>query len=68
MNAIRSKAEIADRISEIEAQLKITDDAMAAELKRPFFERRRNTCQFLDLEKKTQSAALKELKWLIYEY
>ncbi|MBN9381668.1 MAG: hypothetical protein J0H74_12935 [Chitinophagaceae bacterium] len=67
MNIVRSKAEVATRIAEIEAQLKITEDAMQAELRRPFFDRRRNTCQFLDLEKRTQSAALKELKWIIYE-
>lgn len=67
MNDMRSKAEIADRIAEIETQLKIIEDAIQAELKRPFFERRRNTCAFLDLEKKTFSAGLIQLKWMIYE-
>ena len=67
MNTVRNKAEIMSRIAEMEAQLKITEDALQAQMDRPFFDRQRNTCQFLDLEKKVQSAALKELKWMIYE-
>lgn len=67
MNTVRNKTEIIRRIAEIEANLKITEDALQAQRGLPFFERRRNTCQFLDLERRTQSAALKELKWIIYE-
>ena len=67
MNTVRNKAEIMTRIAEMEAQLKITENALQAQMDRPFFERKRYTCQFLDLEKKIQAAALKELKWMIYE-
>ena len=67
MNEVRSKSEIIDQIVEIEARLKTLDDAIQAEVRRPYLERRRKVCQFLDLEKRTHSAILKQLKWMIYE-
>jgi hypothetical protein len=67
MSAIKNDTEIRRRIGETEQQLIVIEQAMARELRRPFFKRRIGVCRFLDIEKKVFSAKLQELKWVMYE-
>lgn len=67
MAILKKIYEIEIRITDIENQLKLIEDAMTREMERPFFKRRIGICRFLDIERKIYSAKLNELKWLIYE-
>ena len=64
---MKSKEEIEIRIREVEQRIRKIDDAISKELQRPFFFRRPNLCQLLDLQKKIQAAIWNELKWMLYE-
>lgn len=59
--------ELSRRITEVEQTLRVLDGAIAEELKRPFFSRRRAVLQFIDTEKKIHQAILSELKWVLNE-
>lgn len=63
----KDEAEIRSRIDEVEQKLHMINSAIGNELKRPFFDRRLDLCQFLDLEKRIYSAILRELKWTLNE-
>jgi hypothetical protein len=67
MAILKKIYEIEIRIADIENQLKLIEEAMAAEMRRPFFKRRIGICRFLDMERKVYAGKLNELKWLIYE-
>jgi len=66
-HTMRKFDEVTIRIGEIESRLQVIDKAMATQLEMPFFKRKKSLFHFLDLEKKTYSRLLKELKWIIYE-
>jgi hypothetical protein len=64
---MRKTDEINVRIRQVEERLRLIDRAISREIARPFFERSREICQFLDMEKKIYSSMLKELNWVLYE-
>ncbi|MDO6434605.1 hypothetical protein Q4E93_28600 [Flavitalea sp. BT771] len=61
---MKTEEQIRIRMMEVKSKLKQIDDAIARELERPFFARRPNLCQFLDLQRKIHASLYKELKWL----
>lgn len=61
----RSIAEIIYRIHEMEERLVFIEETLSSEQKKPFFERRRGLCRFLDMERKMYASMVKELKWVI---
>jgi len=64
-NGCRSMTEITARIREIEERLVYIEDRLLNEQQRPFFERRKGMCRFLDMERSMYAAMLNELKWVI---
>lgn len=63
----KSADEIANRMAEVERQLKTTEEAIAKQMALPFFSRQRDTCNYLAIQKKIIVAKLGELKWMLYE-
>jgi len=64
---VKSTQEIENRIKEIEERLVSIDHANTKQLETPFFERDYFVCQFLNLERRSYSLLLKELKWILDE-
>lgn len=67
MNNVKNLDEIKQRILEVENQLQLIDSKISEQLEISFFDRRKDLCKFLDVEKRIHTALLRELKWIIYE-
>lgn len=67
MSKLRTIDEINIRITQIEQKLDKINLELDKQVQKPFFQRDRNTCLFLHVEKKRYTAILLELKWFISE-
>ncbi|HEY8898249.1 MAG TPA: hypothetical protein VIM79_25655 [Niastella sp.] len=64
---MQSYENICQKIAHVEDRLKLIYAAIEKEKERPFFERRKDLCRFLDIEKRIYNAILKELNWIVNE-
>ncbi|MCE3228476.1 MAG: hypothetical protein K0S32_3027 [Bacteroidetes bacterium] len=63
----KTVTEIRLRIREIEDKLQTIEELSQKELKKPFFRRDYYTFHFINLERKSYTRSLNELKWVLNE-
>lgn len=66
MNKIRTCDEVKAKLAEVEDKLKYIKSLKEEMLQQPYQERSIEMSHFLDVEDKIYSAAVNELKWVLY--
>jgi hypothetical protein len=67
MLSFRNEAEIRERMRALDHKLQLVSTGLQKQLDLPFFDRNPAVCTFLDVDRRTYTAALNELKWLLHE-